>query len=552
MNKIYNNFKDIIKFYNELKENAKFYYEKRNFEKALKYIYFSASYAWLVHFGKWYDDDLEKILSKIGKIIGKRNPYKKVVFYRKNKRIAYLASFISEVGGHNTVLEQYAHLLKYNFEQQDLYLTKSNMKTLHYSRINKSLKNAGISIYELPTYKSFISKIEYLIKLIQERKPDVLILFTHPNDVIIIPAITALSYKPLIIFFNHADHTFWLGKNIIDRIIEQRIDGVRFSRKYRDIQSPQYIIPLSTNIIPEKVSKMKYGVPETSTLSISIGSFLKVQQYGKFDYFKIISIILKKFPEHYHMFVTTPPSKEYLETILPKDPDIRKRFIINGPFSNLEPIYGIGDFLIDTFPIGGGMVIAGAMSCKVPIVRIHDKQFSLLSNGGGQLPLDYQFVATNINDLIKYISMMIENPKIRKQTGDLLFEYYSDNLSPNSIKKHLIGVIEGDPNFKVNLSDESLNLTELSYNPFIGQKSYLTEKKFFLIMDLKFSVFSIKQRFKILLDLIKKGELKSLKQIIFFTILVTFRNIINILTIPILNLRASNKIIKILLNKLRS
>lgn len=55
------NFKNDLAFCNELKSYECSAFKKGKIEKTLKYIYYTASYAWTVHTGIWSDDELEKI-----------------------------------------------------------------------------------------------------------------------------------------------------------------------------------------------------------------------------------------------------------------------------------------------------------------------------------------------------------------------------------------------------------------------------------------------------------------------------------------------------------
>ena len=80
-----------------------------------------------------------------------------------------------------------------------------------------------------------IERIKELIRLLTQESPDFLILYIHPNDVVVVPALCALPSKPPTIFFNHADHVFWLGRNIIDYLIEWREEGAKYSKKFRKI-----------------------------------------------------------------------------------------------------------------------------------------------------------------------------------------------------------------------------------------------------------------------------------------------------------------------------
>ena len=515
--------KNDLSFYNELKSYAFRAYKKKQIEKSLKYIYYAASYAWLVHIGIWCDDDLERLLSAIGNYCKskKQSIYKTE---RKDKKIGFIASILRDVGGHNILLKHWISILSDSFKDQELYITKIDRNPLNYPFLKKSLKEKSVNIYELPEKLSFLDKIFRLIALIEKNAPDTLLTFTHPNDVTLIPALTALSSKPFTIFFNHADHVFWLGKNISDCVIEQRIDGAKFSKKFRRITVNQFIVPLTTEIKPQKISKNKYDVPETSTLSISVGGIMKVESPFKYNYYKTIELILKKFPNHYHMFVTDYPPQTTPKELANTPEDVKKRFIINGPFPNLEPIYGVGDFIIDTFPIGGGMVIVDAMACGLPIVAFRNEEFPILSDGGGELPENYPYITSNYNQFIGHISQLIENQKLRIKAGEQLFNYYNQNLSPNAIRKLLISIINGDTTNKLTIGTDE---EEFNYDIKLGQKTFLIDRKNLLILDLKHSGFSIKQRLKIFFGSLRRNEFKSIKELFLFGLIAIFRNFVS-------------------------
>lgn len=519
------NFKNDLAFYNELKSYACSAFKKGKIEKTLKYIYYTASYAWTVHTGIWSDDELENILFAIGTYHkSKKSEYaKEKLAKKKGHKIAYIASILRDVGGHNILLKHWIRILSEKFPHQELYITKIDKKPLRFPFMKKNLEENGVKIKELPRNASFLKKILNLKNIIEKSTPDTLIIFTHPNDVTLIPALSALSTKPHVIFFNHADHVFWLGKKLSDCVIEQRIDGAKFSKKYRKINVNQFIVPLTTEIKPEKVSKKIFGVPESSTLSISIGGIMKVEIPYEYNYYKTIETILKKFPNHYHMFVTDHPPKTLPDELSNSPDDLKKRFIINGPFPNLAPIYGAGDFLIDTFPVGGGMVIVDAMACGLPIVSLRNKEFSIVSDGGAEVPQDYPFITTDYNEFIDSISRLIENSQLRKISGKQLFDYYLENLSPNAIQTLLLNIINHDISNKLIFDNMHFDEAAFNYNAEMGQKSFLTARKNFLLLDVKHSCFSFMKRLKILTAAIKRKEFSSLKDIFVFALITTFR-----------------------------
>ncbi|MFX1258968.1 MAG: hypothetical protein ACFFAN_14010 [Promethearchaeota archaeon] len=546
-NKLIEFIQEDLKLYNELKSLAFSAFKKGNYESTLKYIYYAASYAWVVHFGLWCDDDLENLLVKIGKYMKKKLiSQAKKNNGKKDYKVAYLASILRDVGGHNILLKHWINILSERYKDQDLYISKSDGNPLYYPNLKKSLIKKGVKIFELKSNLSFLERIKNLINLIEFNSPDVLILFTHANDVTIIPALTALTKKPYTIFFNHADHTFWLGKIISDCIIEQRIEGAKFSKKYRRVEVNQYIIPLTSKIKPIKVSKKKFGIPENSTLSISVGGIMKVESPSEHNYYKTIELVLKNFPNHYHMFVTNYPPKTIPKELVNTSEKIIKRFIINGPFPNLEPIYGMGDFLIDTFPIGGGMVIADAMACALPIVAFRSKKFSIVSDGGGELPINYPFLTYNYNDFVDRIFQLIQDPQLRKDLGENLYNHFQQNLSPKIVNKLLFDIIDGNVKSKDIFNYKTVDLANFNYDVESGQRAFLTERKNFILIDLRHKAFTFKQRLRFFKDAQKRHEFTSIKETFAYVIMILFRNYVSILFKPFYYLQIKKKLLNAL------
>ncbi|AEA46578.1 glycosyltransferase [Archaeoglobus veneficus] len=508
--------------YNYLKSKAIAAFREGKLEQALDYAYVAATYAWSVHLGIWYDEELEYLLSKIGECVNegkdkfKYNLNKNQEKQKDVKSIAYVVSSLNDVGGHSEVLRQWVDILSNFVNDQYLYITNVSNLPTKYSYLN-NFKNKGITIKQLDHNDSYVDRIKELIEYLGNDLPDITILFINPNDVIAVTTLLTIPNKPYVIFFNHADHVFWLGRNIVDLLVEWRSESVKYSKKFRKIDK-SCIVPLTTNIKPQKVSKTFYDIPENSTLSISVGNFYKVLRDPDWDFFKTIEELLEKFPNHYHLFVTNPPPRNVLEKYLPADPDTRQRLIIDGPLPHLEAVYGVADFLIETFPCAGGMVRVEAMACGLPIIAIRNKKFSLLSETDA-LPPDYPFIASTEKEVVRYSSEFIENPEIRDQVGKWLYKYYKQKFSPEKVREILSSIIKNKINGENKVEMQS-NFEELSYNleyaySWSRKNSRFGPNRNLLFQSiLKQSAFSGRHRFKFYIESIKNREFISKKELV--------------------------------------
>jgi hypothetical protein len=425
--------------YNWVKSKAFEAYEKGKVEKALGLIYVAATYAWKVHLGLWYDEDLENLLSVIGrKITGEvyrsTHPTGKI-----KRRVAHIVTTLYEIGGHSRVIKHFLQALNETCEQY-VYLTNTERPPSKVEWL-EDLRKKGVKIRSLSYNDHFSNRIKQLVEYLERDSPEKVILYIHPNDVIAVAALNSLKKKPYVLFFNHADVSFWLGRNVLDVLLEWRSQSLAYSKKYRKIDNA-CVIPLIGDVEVKKQLKEKikkgFHIPTDATVSITIGKYQKVMGDPNWDYFKAIEQILKEEPNHYHISVAVPNK-------LSDDPDIRKRFIIMEATPHVEPVYNVADFLIETFPAYGGTVRVEAMMYQLPIVAIHNKNFSLLSDCDA-LPANYPLVACNAEELIRCSSKLIKDENLRTKLGVMLFNYYKSNFDYKKMRSLIISTVTNRPN----------------------------------------------------------------------------------------------------------
>lgn len=508
-----NNVNNELDLYKSIKAKAISAFNQNKFEESLDYIRTAALLAWQCHCGLWYDSELESLLKGIGRSLNdkkgsvKENEAVKEPESYSNKKIVYITSAVN-VGGLTMLLNHWISLLKNDFEKKSVYVTNSYTSKKSFYCTGSTFNDPELEFYNLSYKKKYTDRIKELISLLNDASPDYIVLFIDPDDVIAVSAISALNGNSKIIYMNHTDHAFWLGRNITDNLACFRREGAIHAKQYRDIEN-SFVIPISTNIKPEKLfSKEDFNIDKDATISISVGTFPKVLGDKYPNYFHTIAQLLGQFPNHYHFFITNPPNKDSLEQYLPDDRDIRKRFIIDGPFSNLSPYYEIADFLIETFPITGYTVQVEAMASKLPIVAFKNK-FALFSSTGNLS--SYPFTASTENEIIDFSSKLIKNPELRKDLGNCLYNYYFKELNPNQTYTLLKDMInDKSRNLDNNITDKCIY--DIEDVKMFSCRNFKPYKHLILQSILKESSFSVKQRAGFYYNSLRRKEFDSKKE----------------------------------------
>lgn len=482
---------DLAKFY-WAKMKAFEEYRKLRFDRALAFAQLAATYAWKLHLGIWRDDELENLLFIIGRQIRQKmgNMQPNLELKGADQKIGYMVSELSSIGGHSKACKQWINALNGMFEQY-LYITNAVNFSLKIDE--PQIQGCRIRVINYSGRHSMLSGIEQLIKLLERDSPKVLVLFIHPNDVVAVAALNGLEKKPYILLFNHADYHFWLGQNIVDLLVEWRSESFKYSKRYRDIEKATFIPLFEDRKVmagSKDFLKKKFGIPSSATVSITIGAPSKVRGDPHLDYFKTIEEILRINPNHFHISVATPKTKEICS-------DVKDRFILLKATPHVEELYNIADFLIETFPEIGGTVRVEAIVYKLPLVAFHNKKFSLLSDTDA-LPSDYPLVASSMEEVVKYATYLIKNQALREKLGSQLNDYYMKNFNKDKIRTlmrnaintqvntpKITGELEYDPEYVYNWTktskDTELNKELLAFASKMPSFSFVERIKFYSI-----------------------------------------------------------------------
>jgi glycosyltransferase involved in cell wall biosynthesis len=478
-------------------------YKKRQFEKSLQFAHLAATFAWQIHLGFWYDSELELLLKKIGQAIGEGVPQQpnRVSDGKKARAIVHVATALYEMGGHSKVVRTWINALQDSCSQV-LYITDDPAPPVSFL---EDFNAKGIKVTRYPANAPYVDRVKDLIADIALEQPEKIVLYIHPNDVLTVAALHGLKNKVPVVFFNHSDH-FWVGRDVVNHLVEWRKESVKYSQKYRQITDIS-IIPLVFDIKTTKHDKdhlkTDFGIPQTATVSLTVGREEKVTGDPDWNYYSTIEKLLAKNPNHYHISIGTPLKNPSM------DPNVSKRFINLDRSPNVSIFYNMADFLIESFPAIGGTVRVEAIAYHLPIVAAHNRKFSLLSDSDA-IPTDYPFKASTTDEVIDFSSQFIRNSDLRTKIGTELSKYYNDNFDYENIKKLVLKTFLGEPEHVIVEEDCTYDAAYLYQWTKRAQSKYL---RWVLMEYACIKCLPLKDRIKLYSYALKSGSLDNKQKV---------------------------------------
>ncbi len=431
--------------------------------------------------------------------------------YKKNSFLHVLTEGY-ETGGHTRVVERWIENAPANQVHSVIQIKPSKSKLLMLSDIIKA-KNGNFIL--LKNNLSIEEKAIKLRKIAMEY--EYVILHTHMGDPTAILAFGTEEFTRPVLFYNHASHMPWLGKNIADLVLDI-VNNDAITKEKRGITNTYFL-----------------GVPTKNTAFAKVSDKNEIRRRLKIPFDK--KIIVTSGSDARYRNICGNDFRDYLEEIMddntlcyvigvkPKSPswkkikhDTKNRVITLG-FINFHK--GFSDYLkaadlyLDSYPLGGGTAMIDAISSGVPALSLNTvcPQFDYLTETSAYCQTKDEFInkarkvlnnkayANEIyeevkNSLIKYQSTEAWNKKIEK-----LFE-----IAP---KNHKVKILSEADDYCEN-NDLSVLCNAITNKKFLVTKKYKSFTDSFITNLIKNGCLYKKQGIPFIFELLtyKKGENK--------------------------------------------
>lgn len=195
-------------------------------------------------------------------------------------------------GGHTRVVHRWIDLSMPN-EKHDIIVLEQGAEPFPSWLNDAAVKHHGEVVrFNEPNLVKRAEKLRTLAA-----KYERIILHVHMDDPTALIAFGDESFTTPIVFFNHADHLFWLGVSISDMVAELRTDHISYSRRNVNQSYPLGIpcAKLQQNDIQDKQSlRAQLNIPENEFVIITTGEPFKYQGLGSNGIQKVFNEIVKR------------------------------------------------------------------------------------------------------------------------------------------------------------------------------------------------------------------------------------------------------------------
>lgn len=245
----------------------------------------------------------------------------------------------------NSVPDKLKHVIANNGGALELYPLKDSM-------LKKAL-----------TLREYASTYEYIV------------LHIHMNDPISLIAFGTNEFTRPIIFFNHADHIFWLGVSISDYIANLNKSGNALTLEKRGAKNsfvlgiPLDNTPLST--FDKMEARKLMNIPENKKIIFSSGSSSKYYPLEKFCFYDIVSDLISQDPNIIFYIAGIKKENTFWPKLKKKYP---KNLFLLGTLdyaTQYLPYVYSADLILDSYPVGGGTAMIDAVKAQKPVLTLN-------------------------------------------------------------------------------------------------------------------------------------------------------------------------------------
>ena len=427
-----------------------------------KYIFRIATFAWQHSPSILYDEFLENTLSKISSRLILKEHHSPISLQTKENLpiVLHIATRIFKSGGHSRII--------LNWINTDVKRDNRLVLTSQKDDLPNIFNSITSEISLLDPSLNTLERSRKLRKLVVYNNIKTIIIHQHPNDVVPTIALDKIKSAINILYYNHADHVFWIGTSISSSVINFRKNSINISRQFRKISSSKYlpfILKEKIKFKAKDILKTQMGFGRYKKILISTASTYKYLPFEGMDFFNFYENFLRSHPE-ICLIVLGVNNTAY-----------KNNFGRNNNLENLqllgtqafpEKYYHISDVFVESFPLGSFLALTDVLlydsiplfSYQKSITVVNEESLSILPESFRK------YKAHNLKDyedrLLKSLLDYNYQSEILKEVHSFIENHSTENTLNHIDKLYVYRQQE------IDLNDQNQTLNYDKYNDFIN------------------------------------------------------------------------------------
>ena len=325
----------------------------------------AAQAAWALHPGRFASPRLEAVLFAAGRRLATGDDGSPRAPGAAAGRVLHVMTEAYASGGHTNIVRHWT--------RTDAARRHAVVATDHGGELEPVFGPPAPNCELLPSLRRETPLTERALELrALAADAELIVLHVHPYDAMALMAFPPGLPRPPIVFSNHADHCFWLGRGLADVLVDHRPAGTAIAVERRGIEPERCLpLPLPAPAAPDTraaagraQTRASLGVPPEAVLVLTVGSAYKYVAEGERHLAALVAPVVQRSPRAIVLAVGPSDDGPWLEARTRTG----NRVQALGPVGGLGALDAAADVYLESYPCSGGTCLTEAASAGLPVL----------------------------------------------------------------------------------------------------------------------------------------------------------------------------------------
>lgn len=410
---------------------------RRRHEQAAVAAMTAATFAWCNPTGIFASGPLEDVLAGLGGVLPRLGAPPAPRPRGSRTRVLHVVTQLYGTGGHTQMLGGWLRLD--SARDHHVCVTGQGGREIP-AKISEALDGPDALTLLDDAHPRLLDRAARLRELALDH--DRVVLHVHPHDVV--PAIALAlppGERPEVLLVNHADHVFWLGVQVADRVVNLRHSGARLNVERRGIPEARNVLMVRPLLMRDRrlsraQARAELGLPAEALLVTSAADTYK---YGGTDGETLLDVLLPVLRDHPETRLHVAGPEPDGDWSVLADEGLGRAW---GVLPDVHTLLEAADVYVDSFPFSSltSMLEAAWLDTPVLTLRSADPRIRVLGADTPELDDDL-VVAASGPDLASHLAQLLtdaaERHRLGASTGAAVRRFHADGAWAEQVGKVL-------------------------------------------------------------------------------------------------------------------